>query len=241
MNDNPLADIDSYDDEYQQFQWDIYMLIENTRRASALHLGAKVDTDLADIKAAIEKSHEPVTQEHLVDEHVDVLETYSRQGQFLRNMALVALSSRLTHALRQMTKSAESFAPRTKRYQRMTHLSEYERLWLECTERFGIDFAVNADRIAFVETMREVRNQIVHEGAEAHTYKFQDEIDWSKGVTAFLDFSFSEKYPEYVSGGSVSVGEQQLTDAVKASVGLVEWLAKELRARELAFIKQKNA
>jgi hypothetical protein len=217
------------------------MLIENTRRASILHLGDKTETDLSQIKAAIEQSRDADYQEHLVDEHVDVLETNRRQEQFLRNIALVALSSRLTHALRNMTKSAESFAPRTKRYQKMTHLSEYERLWLECTERFGIDFAVNADRIAFVETMRELRNQIVHEGAEAHTYKFQDEIDWSDGVTAFLDYSFSEKNPQYVSGGSVSVGEEQLNDAVKASMGLVEWLAKELRARELAFIKQKDA
>jgi hypothetical protein len=56
-----------------------------------------------------------------------------------------------------------------------------------------------------------------------------------------LDYSFSEKNPQYVSGGSVSVGEEQLNDAVKASMGLVEWLAKELRARELAFIKQKDA
>jgi hypothetical protein len=31
---SPLPDIDSYDDEYQQFQWDVYMLIENTRPAS---------------------------------------------------------------------------------------------------------------------------------------------------------------------------------------------------------------
>jgi len=235
MNDNPLADIDSYDDEYQQFQWDVYLLIENTRRASALHLGAKVDTDLADIKAAIEKSHDPVAQEHLVDEHVDVLETYSRQEQFLRNMALVALSSRLTHALRNMTKSA-TFSPRKKNGYGHRGMSEYKQLWMEYAERFGIDFTANANRIAFVEPMREVRNQIVHEGAEAETYKFQEDIDWNDGVLAFMDDSFSRKYPQYVSGGDVAVTEEQLTEAVKAAISLVEWLAKELRTRELAFI-----
>jgi hypothetical protein len=32
------------------------------------------------------------------------------------------------------------------------------------------------------------------------------------------------------------VTEEQLTEAVKAAISLVEWLAKELRTRELAFI-----
>src|SRR5208282_5849930 len=105
--------------------------------------------------------------------------------QFLRNMALVALSSRLTHALRNMTKSAESFAPRKKGGYGHRGMSEYRRLWMEYTERFGIDFTANADRISFVEPMREVRNQIVHEGAEAQTYKFNEDIDWNEGVLAF--------------------------------------------------------
>jgi hypothetical protein len=86
--DDPRVEFDSYDDEYQQFQWDVYMLIENTRRASALHLGARVETDVSEIKAAIEKSRDPESQGHLV-EQVDVLETNRRQEQFLRNMALV--------------------------------------------------------------------------------------------------------------------------------------------------------
>jgi hypothetical protein len=234
---SPLLEIDSYDDEFEQFQWDVYMLIENTRRASALHLGAKVDTDLADIKAAIEKSHDSEAQQYLVDEHVDVLQTYSRQGQFLRNMALVALSSRLTHALRNMTKSA-SFAPRKKEGYGHRGMSEYRRLWMEYTERFGIDFTVNADRIAFIEPMREVRNQIVHEGAEAETYKFQEDIDWNEGVLAFMDDSFAKKHPQYVSDGDVAVTEEQLTEAVKAAVDLVGWLAKELRAQEISSIKK---
>jgi hypothetical protein len=237
---SPLLEIDSYDDECQHFQWDVHMLIENTRRASALRLGEKVETDLADIKAAVEKSHDTEAQQYLVDEHVDVLETNRRQEQFLRNMALVALSSRLTHALRQMTKSAESFAPRKKRGYGHRGVSEYMRLWMEYTERFGIDFTANADRIAFVEPMREVRNQIVHEGAEAQTYKFQEDIDWNDGVLAFIDYSFSEKYPQYVSDGDVAVSEEQLTEAVKAAIDLVGWLAKELRTQELSSITKKK-
>jgi hypothetical protein len=237
---SPLVEFDSYDDEYQQFQWDVYMLIENTRRASALHLGAKVETDLVNIKAALDKSHDPVAQEHLVDEHVDVLETYRRQEQFLRNMALVALSSRLTHALRNMTKSAEAFSPRKQGGYRIRGMSEYEELWREYAGRFGIDFTANADRIAFVEPMRKVRNQIVHEGAEAQTYKFQEDIDWNEGVLAFMDDSFTKKYPQYVSGGDVVVSEEQLNEVVKGSISLVGWLANELRAQELSSITKKK-
>lgn len=236
---SPLLEIDFYDDEYQQFQWDVHMLIENTRRASALHLGAKVDTELASIKAAIEKSNNDEANEHLVDEHVDVLETNSRQGQFLRNMAVVALSSRLTHALRNMTKSAESFAPRKKGGYGYRGMSEYKRLWMEYTQRFGIDFDANVDRVAFVEPMREVRNQIVHEGGESQTYKFKEDIDWNDGVLAFMDDSFSKKYPQYVSEGDVAVTEEQLNEAVKAAISLVGWLAEELRAQELDSVTKK--
>jgi hypothetical protein len=233
-----LFEVDFYDDEYQQFQWDVHMLIESTLNASIRHLDTIAETDLAEIKAALEKSHDDEAQQHLVDEHVDVLETNSRQAQFSRNMSLVALSSRLTHALRNMTKSAESFNPRRKAGYGCRGMGEYRSLWLEYTERFGIDFSANADRIEFVETMRVVRNQIVHDGAEAVTFKFNDEIDWNEGVLAFQDSSFSEKYPGYVSGNEVSVSQEQLDKAVEASLSLVGWLAKELRARELASIRK---
>jgi len=235
-----LFDVDFYDNEYQQFQWDVHILIKGTLDASVRYLDTKTHTDLAEIKAALEKSHDDEYQQHLVDEHVDVLETNSRQERFLRNMALVALASRLTHALRNMSKSAESFSPRRKRYGN-GKMSEFGRLWLEYTERFGIDFSANAERIEFVETMRVVRNQIVHDGAEANTFKFNDEVDWEKGVTAFLDCSFSETYPAYVSGDNigaeVSVSREQLDKTIEASVNLVGWLAKELRTRELSSIR----
>jgi hypothetical protein len=232
-----LFEVDFYDDEYQQFQWDVYILIKGTLDASVLYLGTKIHTDLAGIEAALEKSHDDEYQQHLVDERVDVLETNSRQERFLRNMALVALASGLTHALRNMSKSAESFSPRRKRYGNK-NMSEFSRLWFEYTERFGIDFLANAERIEFVETMREVRNQIVHEGAEAVTFKFNDETDWSEGILAFQDYSFSEKYPTYVSRNEVSVSQEQLDKAVKASVNLVGWLAKELRVRELSSLRK---
>lgn len=232
-----LENIDSYDDEYHQFQWDVHVLIRGTLHASVRYLDAQIGTYLADIEAAIDKSQDTEHQQYLVDEHVDVLDTNSRQERFLTNMAIVALASRLTHALRTMSRSAESFSPRKKRYGKK-NMSEYRRLWLEYSERFGIDFNANADRIAFVETMREVRNQIVHDGGEANTFKPNDEIDWHADVVAYLDCSFSEKYPDYVSGDEVRVSREQLEMAVEASVNLVGWLAKELRTRELASIRK---
>jgi hypothetical protein len=87
--------------------------------------------------------------------------------------------------------------------------------------------------------MRKVRNQIVHEGAEAQTYKFQEDIDWSEGVLAFIDNSFAEKYPQYVSGGDVVVNEEQLTETVKAAISLIGWLAKQLRAKELNSLRER--
>jgi hypothetical protein len=236
-----LFDIDSYDDEYQQFQRDVYLLIEGTLNASKQYLDKECTTELAKIKAAMDRSADDEHHQYLEDEYSDVLLTNISQERFLRNMALVALASRLTHALRNMTKSADLFSPRAKRYEKMTHLSEFNRLWLEYGERFGIDFIIHADRIAFVEPMREVRNQIVHEGAEGQTIKYLGDTDWNNGVPAFRDASFADKYPDYVAedGSEVNVSEQQLKDAVDSSVKLVGWLASELRKRELAHIKAK--
>jgi hypothetical protein len=111
-----VFDFDFYESEYQQFQWDVYVLIEGTLAASIEHLGTRVKSDLAQIEGALKKAYDDDHQQHLVDEHVDVLETNSSQERFLRNMALVALASRLTHSLHNMARSAESFSTRKKRY-----------------------------------------------------------------------------------------------------------------------------
>jgi hypothetical protein len=117
-------------------------------------------------------------------------------------------------------------------------MSEFQRLWVEYKERFGIDFEANTSQIAFVEPLREVRNQIVHEGSEANTLKPLDEADLSGSDSGWLDMRFSEKYPEYVDGegmsAEVSVSQELLDKNIAASIELVAWLAGELRKRELA-------
>ena len=236
-----LSSIDVFEIEYGQFQWDVHILIEGTLSASIRYLDTEARRELDEIEEARKKSFDDEYREHLVDEHVDVLSTNSSQDRFVRNMALVALASRLTHALRNMARSAELFSTRKKRYGKK-RMSEFDRLWVEYQERFGIDFDANKDRIAFVNTMREVRNQIVHDGGEANTFKPLGEVDWNTGDAGYLNISFSEKYPEYVWGAGMSaevtVSEEQLQKAIKASVDLVGWLARELRARELDSIRK---
>src|SRR5579859_5983607 len=109
------CDIDVYRDEFEQFQWDVHILIEGTLFASIQYLDKQAKTELSTIQSCLDKAAEDEYQQHLVDEHVDVLATNDDQERFLRNMALVALASRLTHSLRKMARSAENFCPRKKR------------------------------------------------------------------------------------------------------------------------------
>jgi hypothetical protein len=51
-----LSEVDFYGDEYQQFEWDVNVLIKGTLDASLKHLDTKIETDLAAIKAAHEKN-----------------------------------------------------------------------------------------------------------------------------------------------------------------------------------------
>jgi hypothetical protein len=236
-----VSNIDIFEMEYGQFQWDVHILIEGTLRASIRYLDTEARRELDEIKEARRKPLDDEYREHLVDERVDVLATNSSQERFVRNMALVALASRLTHALRNMARSAELFSDRKRRYGKGS-MSEFDQLWVEYQERFGIDFDADKDRIAFVNTMREVRNRIVHDGSEANSFKPLGVVDWNSGDAGYLDISFSEKYPEYVWGtgmsAEVNVSEEQLQKAIKASVDLVAWLAGELRARELESIRK---
>lgn len=106
-----FSDFDTYEGEYEQFQWDVHILIKGTLHASFRFLDSEVKTELAKIEEWMKKPASDEYQQHMVDEHVDVLATNAAQERFLRNMALVALASRLTHSLRTMARSAEAFSP----------------------------------------------------------------------------------------------------------------------------------
>jgi hypothetical protein len=239
-----FSDIDVYQWEYEQFQWDVHILIEGTLSASIQFLNGGAKTELAKIEEWMKKPASDEYQQHLVDEHVDVLATGGAQERFLRNMALVALASRLTHSLKKMARSA-MFTPQKKEYAKETR-SEFLKLWTEYKERFGIDFFdEHASRIAFIKPMQKVRNQIVHDGGEANTLKSFDEAELNGDDSGYLDMRFSEKYPEYVQGeginAEVSVTQELLDKNIDASIELVAWLARELRRRELASMKDTTS
>jgi hypothetical protein len=225
---------DTYSLEAQIFEADVHLLIRNTLHAALEHLGTQEQKDLTAIEAALSRATDGEVQQHLVDEHVDLLAQSLSQERFLRNMALVALSTLLTHALRKMARMAEHFCPSTHDY---NGRSEFARLWTEYTERFSIDFKANAERIAFVESMRQVRNQIVHEGAEAHRWNTSTLDSLRRGEES-VDTSFSQACPKFVTGegwdAEVVVSHEQLDAMCHASIALVRWLATELDAQDRA-------
>jgi hypothetical protein len=230
-----MQHIDIYSDAAASFEADVHLLIRNTLHAALAHLSVTADAELIDIKKALEKAVDSEVQEHLVDEHVDVLATGLSQERFLRSMALVALASRLLHILKKMARLAEHFAPSTHAYKGK---SEFLRLWAEYGARFSIDFKAHADKIAFVEPMVRARNQIVHEGAEANIWNDATLVSLRQGQTPTLDTTFSQDYPQFVDGegwdAEVVVSQEQLDLMCDDSIALVRWLAKELDARDRA-------
>jgi hypothetical protein len=241
QEDDGFTGFNSYDAEFRTFRDDVYILILETMHDASKHLSARAERRLAKIEAALKQSTEEDHQQFLVDESVDIRARTNDQETFLRNMALVALASRLTHSLKTMAKAA-NFRPGKKRYGTKAD-SEFTRLWKEYNERFGIDFTANADKIAFAETLREVRNQIVHAGSEANP--FLDDLTFEKyeqGEEAYLDLSFSKEFPAFVSGtgmfAQVNVSKDELQRMADASVALVDWLATHLSAQEQAWIAE---
>jgi hypothetical protein len=230
-----MQHIDIYADEGARFEGDVNLLIRNTLHAALAHLSSRADAELADIKEALDKATDDEVQEHLVDSHVDVLATALSQERFLRNMAVVALASRLLHSLKRMARMAESFCPSAHNFKGK---SEFLRIWAEYTARFSIDFTAHADQIAFVEPMVRVRNQIVHEGAEANTWNDATLESLIQGRGPALDTTFSKGYPDFVTGegwdAEVVVSQEQLDTMCNASVALVRWLATELDAQDQA-------
>lgn len=232
-----MIDSDMFELEYESFQWDVHLLVIGALQAGIHYLGSETETEVAKIDDWIANHG---SSDRVVDERIDLLATTSAQQRFLRNMALVALASRLIHSLRAMARWAETFSPR--RPGRYEGSSEFERLLTEYTERFGIKFVVNGSRINFVKPMVDVRNQIVHDGAEANTIKPFEKMSGDRATDGdILDMTFSERYPEYVEGSGigavVSVSKEQLDGTIKAATQLVAWLAAELRKRELANAK----
>jgi len=229
---------DVFRDEYDQFRDDVQGLILGTLKAALGSLHERAEAELKDLNSKIKNTG----RQFFVDQHIGIVQHNANQERFLRNMAVVALSSRLTHALRKFAKAASYFKPRTKTYKGG---SEYQQLWNEYSDRFAIDFATNADRIAFIEPMRKSRNQIVHNAGEANPFKYGVSFDdLGKGEDAYLELSFSKDCPQFVRGAGmdaeVEINEKQLEEMVDQSFSLLDWLAKELRIQHEAWVQEIN-
>ena len=229
---NWAFDWDSYESEAGGFERDVYMLILTGLDAGIKLLTAETQSEDDKLMVHLTKANGGAA-EHLAQEQADMWIQLSQQEAFLRNMALVALLSRLTHALLSMLRSAETWAPRDSHGYEGN--DEFKKIWAEFRARFNINFG--ARYIQWVDPYRRARNRIVHNGGEANPMKPFDEIDINGGDEGMYDLSFSKKYCAFVHGSGFSaevvVTEKLLEHAVKCAIRLVKHAAEDLRRLEL--------
>lgn len=225
-------DWDGFETEAGAFERDVFMLILTGLDASLKFLRTATQAEDDRLMQFIPKAKGD-RAEHLAEEQADNWIQLSQQESFLRNMALVALMSRLTHALLSMLRLAEPWAPRVSDAE--SGEDEYKKIWAAFRTRFGLN--VSAKYIGWIKPYSRARNHIVHKGGEANPMKPFGEIDVDAGEEGMYDMSFSKKYCAFVSGSGFSaevvVTEKLLDHAVKCSVRLVRYAAIELRRLEL--------
>jgi hypothetical protein len=232
--------MDFFQIEAEHFERDVYILILGTLRAAVAHIDEETNRDDAEIKKDLDKAQGEAA-EWLVEKQIELWSDADDQKRFQRNLCLVGLMTRLTHTLKRMARSAETFSPTDKKGYGERNDDEFKKLWAEYRSRFGIDF--NARYIQFVEPLRKARNQIVHNGGDAPDPISISEIDLEKGDEGFYDPKFMKKYPHFVqaegSTAVVNIREDQLNSAIDSSVKLIKHAAEVLRAAELAAVKKK--
>lgn len=244
--------IDPFQIEYSKFEREVHILILDTLNAANARLADEFEEDKAKLTGGLDES--TIRRSERITDDLSELHWFLRdQQRFLRNMSVVGLASRLMHVLRQMGRAAENFSPRKKgRYSSDgKDKSEFGRLWVEYRERFNVDVKANPDLIVFIQPLCAVRNQIVHEGGVANTYKSKGDtlaapVDrGGKGIpfdpNDMLDLTFSTAFPEFVDGegldAEVVVSYEQLKMMLKGSLELVKWCAVQIRAKHLAWAK----
>jgi hypothetical protein len=234
---------DSFNYQFQKFNDAVHTLILWPVSAALSHLTEEAEKEDAALEPrfALSSGDE---REYYIEQQQKHWQFYDEQERFLRNIALVGLLSLLTHTLNEMLR-AVSFAPRKKSGYRKRDDSEFTAIWREFLERLSIDFfEQNNGLVAFLDPLREARNMIVHNGAEANKPKRKDKIIVGGGDEGYLDLSFSKNFPQFVDGDGffarVRITEKQLDSAVDLSISLTRWVAQQLRARELAAAKERS-
>lgn len=214
-----LENYDPYYEEAEQFIWDAHVLISRIVDAGMTTIDAELEKELKELEEL--RSKRGVNLQRLEDERVDALSMSDDQSRFLRNSAMVMLTSRLYLTLRRMTQRGYFTERNPAGY---SGKSEWHRLWKEYRERFGIEFS--NDLVGFIEPMVLARNQIIHEGGDATLIR--EDGTW--------DDTFTQKYPEYVHGAGigaeVSVSTEQLQENIEKSIAVVKWAAKSMADAE---------
>jgi len=229
----------SFGFERENFERDVHMLILTGLDAAVANLKSEAKNREDELRPHFDNTSEDV-QERLANEMSDIWGYLADQERFLRNMALVALLSRLTHALNKMASDAETFSPREK--DGYAGGDEFKRLWNEYRTRFNIDFSANY--IQWADPFRVARNYIVHKGGEANPPKSLAETEPDAGEEGIYDLTFSKRYKRFVEGkgplAMVRITQQQLEGAVKSATKIVRHAAGELRARELEYVRKQR-
>ena len=243
--------VDPFHCEYSRFERGVHILILGTLQAANSRLVDEFNVDKEKLIAGFDEL--TIRNSECLTDNLSELHWFLHdQQRFLLNMAVVGLASRLTHTLQQMARYAETFSPREKNYDSDgKDNSEFGRLWVEFRERFDVDVKADPNRVAFIQPLREVRNQIVHDGGIANPYRFKQDIqgapfDPEREGTPYdpnrmLNLKFSTAFPEFVDGegldAEVAVSQEQLAYMVKRSLELVKWCAVQIRERQLACAK----
>jgi hypothetical protein len=228
------GDWNSFQREFEKLQEEAHALILWPLNAAISHLKEEAEAGDAKLEPRLSLATGDEAEHYAELQHWN-WQYFDGQVRFLRNMALVGLLSRLIHSLRAMAKTSEFIAPRKGKY---LGSGELAQLWTEFTERFGLDFTQLQESIDYLDRLREVRNQIVHDGGEANPLKplHKSEI-LPDGTFDMLDTKFSDRFQDFVTGRDISaeveVSQEQLDLCVDRSIEIVRWVSEQLRVKEL--------
>jgi hypothetical protein len=219
---------------YRAFERDLHVVILGTLEAGNSHVERQYKKESRSLKVKL-KQAEGHYQEWLESSCAELSEEKWDQQRFFRNMATVAIATRLIQALRKLLGTAERFKAR--KPCRDKSKSEILRLWTELGDCYGIDISGNAERIAFATSLNDVRNQIVHDGGNANSSLPFAQCNPEGGDAGLLDLRFSTKYPQYVEGSEssaeVNVSMKQVQQFGDDSLKLLNWVADELWNEQL--------
>jgi hypothetical protein len=175
-------DWDSFGIIASAFECDVHMLILTGLDASLKLLSTETQAEDAKLMQFLPKAKGDAA-EYLAQEQADMWIQLSHQEAFLRNMALVALMSRLTHALFTMLRQTDPWALGDS--DAYPAQDEFKKIWAAFRARFGLN--LSARYIGWIEPYRRARNRIVHNGGEANPMKPFKDIDVDLGDEGTYD------------------------------------------------------